>query len=129
MIQSFPVEAGGDCPGFCYTLSLIAGKYKMIILFRLWKAGTARYNEIRRSIAGISHKMLSRSLKELEADGLIVRTEYPQVPPKVDYRLSERGLSLLPVLRAMCEWGERNRICRSCPLSKAHSASTSFSAP
>lgn len=56
-----------------------------------------------------SYKTLSLSLKELEADNLIIRTEYPQIPPKVEYSLSERGKSLIPILDAMCEWGERNR--------------------
>ncbi len=95
--------------GFSYTLSLISGKYKMTILYTLMEFGVVRYNELQRYIKGISYKTLSCSLKELEADGLIVRKEYPQIPPKVEYSLSERGKSLMPILDGMCEWGDKNR--------------------
>lgn len=95
--------------GFGYTMSLISGKYKMIILYCLSEYKIVRYNELKRLMGTVSHKMLSLSLKELEADGLIVRTEYPQVPPKVEYSLSRRGESLIPILDALCEWGERHR--------------------
>ena len=96
---------------FGYTLSLIGGKYKMIILYWLHEHMPAmRYNELKRCIGTISHKTLSCTLKELEADQLIIRTEYPQIPPKVEYSLSERGKSLIPVLDMMCDWGEINRI-------------------
>lgn len=102
---------GGDWSrtGFSYTLSLINGKYKMVILYTLMEYQVVRYNEMKRYITGISHKTLSAALKELEADGLIRRKEYPQIPPKVEYRLSERGASLMPILDAMCEWGDQNR--------------------
>ena len=95
--------------GFGYTMSLISGKYKLIILFYILKAEVVRYNQLKRLIGGISHKTLSASLKELETDGLIERKEYPQVPPKVEYRLSARGRSLIPVFRELCEWGKNNR--------------------
>ncbi|MFC3745531.1 winged helix-turn-helix transcriptional regulator [Paenibacillus sp. GCM10012306] len=95
--------------GFGYTLSLIGGKYKMIILYWLSENKILRHNELKRSIGTISFKTLSIMLKELEADGLILRKEYPQVPPKVEYSLSERGLSLIPLLDMMCDWGENNR--------------------
>ncbi|WP_042169451.1 winged helix-turn-helix transcriptional regulator [Paenibacillus gorillae] len=96
--------------GFGYTLSLIGGKYKMIILYWLSENGVMRHNHLQRSIGTISFKTLSLMLKELEADGLIMRKEYPQVPPKVEYSLSERGRSLLPLLDMMCEWGEHNQL-------------------
>lgn len=95
--------------GFGYTLSLIQGKYKMIIMYWLAEYEVVRYSELKRHVGTISHKTLSLNLKELENDNLISRTEYPQVPPKVEYRLSERGKSLIPILDSMCEWGERNR--------------------
>ncbi len=98
--------------GFSYTLSLISGKYKMTILYALMEFGIVRYNELQRYIKGISFKTLSASLKELEADGLIVRKEYPQIPPKVEYSLSARGQSLMPILDGMCEWGDKNRLAR-----------------
>ena len=96
--------------GFSYTLSLISGKYKMTILYALMEFRVVRFNELKRYINGISYKTLSLSLKELETDGLILRKEYPQIPPKVEYSLSARGQSLMPILDALCEWGDKNRI-------------------
>ena len=71
---------------------------------------TVRFNELKRYLKTISDKTLSTNLKELEADKLIVRTEYPQIPPKVEYALSERGKSLMTVLDQLCVWGEENRL-------------------
>ena len=96
--------------GFAYTLSLISGKYKMTVLYTLSEFGVVRFNEMKRYIGGVSFKTLSATLKELEADGLVHREEYPQIPPKVEYSLTERGKSLMPILDGMCEWGEQNRI-------------------
>ena len=95
--------------GFSYTLSLINGKYKMTILYALMEFQVVRFNEMKKYIGTISYKTLSSSLKELEADGLVHREEYPQIPPKVEYSLTERGRSLIPILDAMCVWGEKNR--------------------
>ena len=96
--------------GFNYTMSLIQGKYKMSILYTLMEFGVVRFNEMRKYIGTITFKTLSSTLKQLEADELIIRTEYPQIPPKVEYRLSERGRSLMPILDQMCEWGDKNRV-------------------
>jgi len=96
--------------GFSYTLSLISGKYKMTILYTLMRFEIVRFNEMKRYIRDISYKTLSTALKELEADGLVCREEYPQIPPKVEYSLTERGKSLIPILDSLCEWGERNRL-------------------
>ena len=96
--------------GFSYTLSLISGKYKMTILYTLMCFGIVRFNEMKRYIDGISYKTLSATLKELEADGLVHREEYPQIPPKVEYSLTERGRSLIPILDQMCDWGEQHRL-------------------
>jgi DNA-binding HxlR family transcriptional regulator len=96
--------------GFSYTLSLINGKYKMTILYVLAEFGTVRFNELKRYIEKISYKTLSSTLKELEADQLVHRKEYPQIPPKVEYSLTERGKSLIPILNAICDWGEENRL-------------------
>lgn len=93
---------------FAYAMSLIDGKWKMHILFWLWKKQLLRYGELKRSLGTITHKMLSTQLKELETDNLIIRKEYPQVPPKVEYFLSERGLTLMPVLEYLCEWGKNH---------------------
>jgi len=95
--------------GFNYTMSLIQGKYKMLILYTLMEFGVVRFNEMKKYIGTITFKTLSSTLKQLEADGLIIRTEYPQIPPKVEYSLSERGKSLMPILDQMCEWGDQNR--------------------
>ena len=93
--------------GFSYTLSLINGKYKMTILYTLMEFGVVRFNEMKKYIGGISYKTLSSTLKELEADQLVHREEYPQIPPKVEYSLTERGKSLIPILDGMCEWGDK----------------------
>ena len=95
--------------GFNYTMSLIQGKYKMFILYTLSGFGVVRFNEMKKYIGSISYKTLSSTLKELEADGLVHREEYPQIPPKVEYSLTERGKSLIPILDQMCTWGEENR--------------------
>lgn len=93
---------------FEYTLSIISGKWKMIIMFWLWRCEIMRYGEIKKSVKGITHKMLSSQLKELEKDDIIIRTEYSEIPPKVEYSLSEKGLSLMPILKEMCTWGHLN---------------------
>lgn len=93
--------------GFSYTLSLISGKYKMTILYVLAEFGVVRFKKY---IGEISYKTLSSTLKELEADKLVHRKEYPQIPPKVEYSLTERGKSLIPILNAICDWGENNEL-------------------
>ena len=102
-------ENWGDT-GFCYTLSLINGKYKMSILYKLAEFGIVRFNEMKKYIGAISYKTLSLALKELEADQLVNRKEYPQIPPKVEYSLTERGKTLIPILDSMCEWGTKNKL-------------------
>lgn len=74
--------------------------------------GVVRFNEMKKFIKTISYKTLSSTLKELEADGLVHREEYPQIPPKVEYSLTDRGKTLIPVLDALCEWGENNRLTK-----------------
>ena len=96
--------------GFSYTLSLINGKYKMTILYTLMEFKVVRFNEMKKYIGEISYKTLSSTLKELENDQLVHREEYPQIPPKVEYSLTERGKSLMPILDGMCEWGEKNSL-------------------
>ena len=95
--------------GYSYTLSLIAGKYKPIILYCLMEYEPVRFNEMRRYIGSAADKTLSAALKELERDGLIHREMYPEVPPRVEYRLTGRGRSLVQVLDELCTWGEKNR--------------------
>ncbi len=92
-----PVEA---------TLDLIGGKYKALILWHLIDK-TLRFHEISKLIPRATPKMITQQLRELERDGFIVRAVYPVVPPKVEYSLTDLGKSIIPVLAAMCSWGER----------------------
>lgn len=95
--------------GYCYTLSLISGKYKTVILYCLMEYEPVRFNQMQRYIGNVADKTLSQNLKELEADGLIKRKMYPQVPPKVEYTLTERGFSLVKVLDKLCDWGTEHK--------------------
>ena len=99
--------------GYSYTLSLINGKYKPIILYCLMEYEPVRFNEMRRYLKDVADKTLSQHLKELEADQLITRTVYAQIPPKVEYTLTKRGHSLVKVLDKLCDWGNANRRTRS----------------
>ena len=109
MIQNYIENANFEETGFSYALSLISGKYKMIILYCLMEFKVVRFNEMQRYLKKISDKTLSQNLKELERDGLIRRIVYPQIPQKVEYSLSQKGLSLMAVLDQLCVWGEQNR--------------------
>ena len=112
VISRYIENANFEDTGFSYTLSLIDGKYKLVILYCLMEFGRVRFNELRRYLGRISDKTLSQNLKELEADALISRTVYPQIPPKVEYALTDRGRSLMAVLDQLCTWGEQNRPSR-----------------
>lgn len=89
------------------TLLVIGGKWKPIIIYRLGHEGTLRFSEMKRSIPNITQKMLTQQLRELEADGVVHREVYPQVPPKVEYSLTELGRSVMPVIKSLCGWGEK----------------------
>ena len=91
-----------------YTLSIVGGKWKWVILAVLFQNGIQRYGQIKREISAITHKMLSQQLKELEKESLIDRKEYPQIPPKVEYSLTEKGKTLAPILQLMAKWGKDN---------------------
>ena len=86
------------------TLQLIGDRWKVLIIRDLL-GGTKRFNELKRSVGGISQKVLTSNLRSMEASGLISRKVYPEVPPKVEYSLTETGLSLKPILDSMIEWG------------------------
>ena len=94
-----PVEA---------TLDVIGGKWKVVILFHLTHEGTHRFAELRRKIPGVSERMLTQQLRELEEDGIVHREVYPEVPPKVEYSLTDYGKTLRPITEVMCEWGQRH---------------------
>ena len=87
-----------------YTASMIANKWKILILRDLI-TGTKRYNELTRSVVGISAKVLTENLRELESDGIIERKVYPEVPPKVEYYLTDKGNDLRPIIDLMKEYG------------------------
>ncbi len=86
------------------TLSLISGKWKVMIVYYLLK-DTKRFNQLQRDLNGITHRSLSKQLKEMEKDGLVIRNDYGEIPPRVEYSLSPLGRSLDPVLMSMHEWG------------------------
>jgi len=109
MISKCIKDTNFEETGFSYTLSLISGKYKMVILYCLMEFQTVRFNELQRYLRRISDKTLSQNLKELERDGLIVKVIFPQIPPKVEYSLTGRGKSLMHVLDELCLWGEENK--------------------
>jgi len=92
---------------FEYTLSIISGKWKLKIIYCLVCMGTVRYGVLKKNIDMITHKMLSSQLKELEENGIILRAEYQQIPPKVEYSLTLKGKSLIPLIGSMCEWGKQ----------------------
>lgn len=102
-------HANFEDTGYHYTLSLINGKYKMVILYALMEYQPVRFNEMQRYLQKVSDKTLSQQLKQLEADGLIERHMYPQVPPRVEYTLTERGESLMVVLDKLCDWGNEHK--------------------
>ena len=97
-----------DTP-FGYTLSVVGGKWKMVILYLLAENPPVRFNDLKRQIGVITYKTLSAQLKELEADGMVNRKEYPQIPPKVEYRLTAKAEKLMPLMEGMCEWGAEHQ--------------------
>jgi DNA-binding HxlR family transcriptional regulator len=88
-------------------LRLLDGRWKLFILFHLFDGKVQRYSELERLIPGISQKMLAQQLRKLEADGIVTRKLYPQVPPKVEYRLTEWGQALCPALDGLLKWAEQ----------------------
>lgn len=112
---------GYDCPVEA-TIELIGGKYKSVILWHLM-GKTLRYSQLHRLVPRATDKMLAQQLRELEGDGLISRRVYPVVPPKTEYSLTDLGMTLAPILDAMCDWGtgyldgpgKKSRLAASCP--------------
>lgn len=92
-----PVEA---------TIDIVGGKHKVLILWHLSEAGVLRFGELQRRMSQATPKMLTQQLRELEADGMVHRELYHQVPPKTEYSLTQRGVSFVPILNAMCAWGK-----------------------
>ncbi len=90
------------------TMSVIEGRWKTVILCKLYMNGPMRFNQLMKEIGGISPRILTKQLKEMESDGIIKRTSYPEIPPRVEYSITEKGLSLGPILKAMADWGLKN---------------------
>ena len=102
-----------QCNGKAYycsvelVLQVIGGKWKPLILWHLGQRGTQRFGELKRCLPNITQKMLTQQLRELEADGMVARTVYAEVPPRVEYALTEVGETIKPLLGQMCAWGNR----------------------
>ena len=109
-MQQIPNNVYDACP-IRQVISRFGDKWSMLVLSTLDQSssGVLRYSEIQRQITDCSQKMLSQTLRRLESNHLVSRTVYPVVPPKVEYALTERGRSLIPILHSMCDWGERHR--------------------
>jgi DNA-binding HxlR family transcriptional regulator len=95
-----------ECPIEAF-IGIIGGKWKLCILYQLFQ-GTKRYGELKRLVPNATERMLTLQLRELEVSGIVKRTVYPEVPPKVEYSLTELGLSLEPVLQTMLNWSEKH---------------------
>ena len=106
-VQNCTPNLPGFTCGLDATLRVVAGKWKPLILYFLLQ-GPNRYGELKRAVRGVSDKVLIQQLKELEADGLVRRTDYKEVPPRVDYSLTPLGLSLAEALVPLCAWGTEN---------------------
>jgi DNA-binding HxlR family transcriptional regulator len=89
------------------SLSVIGGKWKFLIIWQL-ASRPRRFGELRRLVGGVTEKMLIQGLKELEKDGVVSRRDFREIPPKVEYSLTERGVEVANVLRPLCEWGTEN---------------------
>ena len=102
-----PALPGFTC-GLDATLRVISGKWKPLILYFVAQGGPTRYGALRRAVRNVSDKVLIQQLKELEADGLVKRTDYKEIPPRVDYSLTPLGRSLSEALVPLCSWGTEN---------------------
>ncbi len=96
------------CP-MQYTMNKIAGKWKLVILWHIYDKEIIRYGELKRCLNNITHKMLSNQLKALVSDNIVHKKMYHQIPPKVEYSLTEHGKTLIPIMDIMFEWGAKNR--------------------
>lgn len=96
------------CESMSKVQSIISGKWKILILWYISFYKMQRFNELQRRLGGITHSTLSKQLRELEEDGLIIRTVYPEVPPKVEYTLSKLGESFVPIMENMQNWSNEN---------------------
>lgn len=101
-------NSAGDACGLKKILNVVGGKWKILILCYIDDQEVGRFGEMRRSITGITNTMLSSSLREMEADGLVSRTQYNEMPLRVEYRLTNKAATLIPILLELKRWGEVN---------------------
>ena len=97
-----------SCAGFDDVIRMIGGKWKLKILHKLIYGGTTRFNQLRKSIPGLSQTMLTKQLKEMEKDGLVKRTVYPEIPPKVEYSPTGKTMALLEMFESMYQWAVKH---------------------
>jgi DNA-binding HxlR family transcriptional regulator len=97
-----------SCP-ITATMKVLGGKWKPILINAIYLTAPARFGELKRSVKGITQSMLTSQLRELEDDGIISRKIYAEIPPRVEYTLTEFGLSLSPLLKSMAQWGKEYR--------------------
>lgn len=110
MLENFPDQEKRKKDFNCsigFSMTVIGSKWRAIILWHILKSQPIRYGQLKKSIPNLSHKMLSQELKKLEMDGLIERTSYPEIPPKVEYIPTESGRSLENILTELCRWGKK----------------------
>jgi len=108
MSQPCGLKKSGDKAYYCemeLALQVIGGKWKPLVLWHLGQEGVLRFSELKRTIPSITQKMLTQQLRELERDGLVRRRVYPEVPPRVEYALTELGESVMPLLKQLYTWG------------------------
>ncbi len=98
-----------SCP-VTATMQVLGGKWKAILINAIYLTSPARFGELKRSVKGITQSMLTQQLRELEEDGLISRKIYAEIPPRVEYTLTEFGLTLSPIMQSMAKWGEEYRM-------------------
>jgi DNA-binding HxlR family transcriptional regulator len=106
-----------DCP-VTFAIRMIGGKWHLPVLWLLGKNPVVRYNELKRSLVGITNMMLSQTLKDLEGYSLICRKQYPEIPPRVEYSLAQAGLALMPAIEELAKWGEEQMVARSAEASQ-----------
>ena len=94
----------GETCAIARALAMVGGRWKLRLLCTLSVDGTQRYNDLKRKTAGITPAMLSSSMKDLERDGPVTRTQYEQIPPRVEYSITEKGLQLMPILQQLAQW-------------------------
>lgn len=116
IVENQEVKAGekiifdeNSCP-VTATMKVLGGKWKPILINAIYLTAPARFGELKRSVTGITQSMLTQQLRELEDDGLINRKIYAEIPPRVEYTLTEFGLTLSPIMQSMAEWGKEYRL-------------------